>query len=71
MNNIFRGTRFRILLALAVVLLAIVLQSCVVSGYNNRNWRRTPPSTGHKRCGCLMLNPYSSTIKQQAYEYQA
>ncbi len=71
MKYIFQNSRFRLLLFLLAVFVATLMQSCISSRFNNSNWRRTPPSTGHSRCGCLMQKPYDLTPKQHLYEYQA
>lgn len=51
----FKRTRsFWMMLSL---LLLLFLGGCVSNSYNSqRNWHRTPASTGRNRCGCL-LNP--------------
>ncbi len=71
MNHTPSGLRLRNLLIILAGLFIILLQSCATNGYNNRNWRRTPASTGHNRCGCLIEKPFDLTPKPLVYEYQA
>jgi hypothetical protein len=42
---------------MVAMILIFMVQGCMTTSYNNRNWRRLPPSTGHSRCGCLMQKP--------------
>jgi hypothetical protein len=51
------------LLPVALFLL-LILQSCTTYHYNyrSRGYIRTPPSTGHSRCGCLLPQKPDKTV---------
>ncbi|NVO19459.1 MAG: hypothetical protein HXX13_07150 [Bacteroidetes bacterium] len=57
-----------ILLVGAILILA---SSCVTTTYNNRNWRRLPPSTGHSKCGCLIQKHTISFSEQNGETIRA
>ena len=57
------GSRNRYLLILLAGILLILVQGCISTYHSNKNWRRSPASTGHNRCGCLMQKPYELTPK--------
>lgn len=71
MTAVKTGTRNRTLLIIMVGIILLMMQACMTTTYNNRNWRRVPPSTGHNRCGCLMQKPYELTPKQYGEIYRA
>ncbi len=59
-------SRFRIhqLVLLLFVATLLVATGCSSSRYHSqRNWNRTPASTGHSRCGCLLTPSGNHTIK--------
>jgi len=64
----------RKLLFLACFSLFLMLAGCTSTHNSQKNWNRTPASTGHNKCGCL-LNPaseYSIKLYQQpVYALQA
>jgi hypothetical protein len=64
-------SRYRYLLVILAGIFLFMLQGCVTNSYNNKNWRRSPPSTGHNRCGCLMQNPNQLTPKLNGEIFQA
>lgn len=61
-NSFISGSRYLLLLATMVVLL--FAGGCTGSRYNTqKNWHRTPASTGHNRCGCLLTPAKEHSIK--------
>jgi len=71
MIHLTSGSRERYLLVILAGILLFIAQGCVTNSYNNKNWRRVPPSTGHNRCGCLMHNPNQLTPKLNGEIYRA
>jgi hypothetical protein len=65
------GTRNRYLLVIMVGIILFMMQACMTTTYNNSNWRRQPPSTGHNRCGCLMQKTYKITPVQYGNSWRA
>ncbi|MBK7028165.1 MAG: hypothetical protein IPH45_02710 [Bacteroidales bacterium] len=61
----------KVLLLFGVSTMVIMLQGCMTPNYNNKNWRRSPPSTGRNRCGCLMKMPGQLMLPQDGLIYQA
>jgi len=62
------------LLLMAFFILVMLVAGCTTPRNSQKNWNRTPPSTGRNRCGCL-LNPASEhaikLYQQPVYALQA
>ena len=69
MRNNFTNTlsqiQIRRMFLVVSVALMFMVTACVSGGYNSQrnNWHRSPASTGHNRCGCL-LKPFSLPAKK-------
>ncbi|MEI8046070.1 MAG: hypothetical protein WCI92_01720 [Bacteroidota bacterium] len=63
------------LLLISAVSFLLTTAGCAGSRNNSqRNWNRTPASTGHSRCGCLLITPdnqNSTLYKPVIYALQA
>jgi len=72
-NNMFPGLLRRpgLKLLLLVVLVSAALQGCMTTSYNNKNWRKSPASTGRNRCGCLLEKSHEIVPRQYVHWYQA
>ena len=59
-SNMFKNMTSRLgirqFLLMAPVIMIILCTGCTSSRNSQKNWNRSPASTGHNRCGCL-LNP--------------
>ncbi|MFZ4545839.1 MAG: hypothetical protein ACOYN4_00310 [Bacteroidales bacterium] len=76
LKNTFSVKRNRLLLLMASLALMLLFTACASSGYNSHrnNWYRSPASTGHNRCGCLLKpisNPAIKLYQQTEYALQA
>ena len=65
----------RQLFLMASIIVLLIASGCTTNRYNGqRNWNRSPASTGHNRCGCL-LNPATERAvklyQQHTYALQA
>jgi len=75
-TNTFWFKQSRHLFFIASFMLMLLFTSCASGGYNSHrnNWYRSPASTGHNRCGCLLkplTNPAIKLYQQSEYAVQA
>ncbi len=75
-KNTFSFLPVRPALVMALAVLLTMFTACTSSGYNSQrnNWYRSPASTGHNRCGCLLKpisNPALKLYQQTEYAVQA
>ncbi len=71
-STLLPGTR-KLLLLLSVTLL-LMIAGCTSSYNSQKSWHRSPASTGHNRCGCLLVPSDFNTLKiyqQPTYALQA
>jgi hypothetical protein len=64
----------RSLILMACFFVLMMLAACASTYNSQKNWNRTPPSTGHNRCGCLLNPARENAIKlyhQTVYALQA
>jgi hypothetical protein len=76
LKNTFFFNRTRQVFFFASFVLLLLFTACASSGYNSHrnNWYRSPASTGHNRCGCLLKpisNPAIKLYQQTEYAVQA
>lgn len=74
LNIITSRSALRQLLLLASFITLLLVSGCAGSYNSQKNWNRSPASTGHNRCGCLLTPVHHHAIKmyqQPVYALQA
>lgn len=74
-KNIMLNKGIRRLIFVSIAVLLFIAAGCSTNRHSSQHyWNRTPASTGHSKCGCILNLPTNHAIKlyqQPIYALQA